>query len=189
MFYDDTFILRLKRVRAICKHLKRLGIIWRCFVRADLIMRHGRALVEQMADSGCVEVGMGVESGSDTILKNIQKGETVADIRGAVTLLDTCGIRVKGLFIVGLPGESRDTLHETQQLVRELPFAESEFTILQPYAGSPIYEKRHEYDVGWDTLPDTHYKGRPGEYRCAVHTSSLTSGDIVAARDELEGVT
>ena len=77
MFFDDTFILNYDRVLEICKCLKQRGIIWRCFVRADLVVKHGNKLLEVMKDSGCVEVGMGIESGSDTILKNINKGESV----------------------------------------------------------------------------------------------------------------
>jgi len=186
MFYDDTFILRPERVVAICHHLRRLGVVWRCFVRGDLIVRHGRDFVRFLANCGCVEVAMGVESGSDTILGAIHKGETVAEIRTAVSWLDAAGIRVKGLFIVGLPGESHETLRETRQLVEELPFAALDFTVFQPYAGSPIWENRAEYDIDWGELSESHYKGRPGEYRCGVWTSSLTSEEIVAAREELE---
>jgi len=188
MFFDDTFILRPQRVLTICEHLKALGIAWRCFVRGDLIMRHGRDFVKIMADSGCIEVGMGVESGSDAILKNIQKGETVSDIRLATELLDQCGIRVKAFFILGLPGESPGTLKETVHLANELPFSSCDFTIFQPYAGSPICENKQDYDIDWDGLPadGSHFKGRPGEYHCRVRTSSLTSECIEDARDQLE---
>jgi len=188
MFYDDTFILRPQRVLEICKHLKTLGIVWRCFVRGDLIVKHGMDFVKLMADSGCVEVAMGVESGSDEILKAIHKGETVSDIRRATEWLDHYGIRVKGLFIVGLPGESWETLEDTTRLISELPFSALDFTVFQPYAGSPIYENKQDYDIDWDELPwdESYFKSRPGEYHCHVRTSSLSSKEIESARNKLE---
>ena len=188
MFFDDIFILRPDRVRKICACLKSREIVWRCFVRADLVVKGGQGLMRCMAESGCVEVLMGVESGSDAILKAINKGETVSDIRLATTWLDDHGIRVKGLFIVGLPGESPETLGETERLVNDLPFAALDFTIFQPYAGSPIYENKRDYDIDWEALSwdDSYYKGRPGEYRCKVWTSSLTPKELEAARDDLE---
>lgn len=188
MFFDDTFILNIDRITKICRCLKRLGIIWRCFVRADLVVKHGDVLLEMMSDSGCVEVGMGIESGSDTILNNIHKGESVQDIESAIKMIHDNGIRVKGFFIVGLPGESQQTLDETRSFLDNTYLDGMDFTLFKPYPGSPIYNNRKDYDIEWNDLKysDMFYKGKPGEYINLVNTSSLSPEDILIARDSLE---
>ena len=188
MFFDDIFILNRKRVEAICACLKEFGITWRCFVRADLVMKHGRSLIRTMADSGCVEVGMGVESGSDKILDVINKGESTETIKSAIQLLHEEGIRVKGFFIVGLPGESQETIEETQRFLEQTYLDDMDFTIFQPYVGSPIWNNKALYDIGWNDLDFEmmFYKGKPGEYHSMVWTSSLSAEDIVKLRDRLE---
>jgi len=188
MFFDDIFILDRQRVEAICRVLKELGIIWRCFVRADLVVKHGRSLLQTMADAGCVEVGMGIESGSDKILSIINKGETVKTIKAAIKMLHEENIRVKGFFIIGLPGETRDTLDETQRFVEEMYLDDKDFTIFQPYAGTPIWNHRESFDIQWDNLTydNMFYKGKPGEYKSFVWTSELSQEDIVKARDVLQ---
>jgi uncharacterized radical SAM superfamily protein len=190
MFFDDLFILKKKRAETIFRHLKELGIISRCFVRADTILKHGFSFVKMMSDCGVVEVGMGIESGSDTILKNINKGESAQDMKTAIRLLKRMGIRVKGFFIIGLPGESEVTIDETRRFLDEIELDDMDATIFQPYPGSPIFKNPEHFDIKWDDdmdFQDMFYKGRPGEYHSNVWTSSLTSDQITQHRDELEG--
>jgi hypothetical protein len=188
MFFDDLFILKKERAEIIFKHLKRLGIISRCLVRADTIVKHGWRFVEMMADCGCVEVGMGIESGSDTILKNINKGESSQTMKSAIRKLKRMGIRVKGFFIVGLPGESELTLTSTREFLDEIQLDDMDFTIFQPYPGSPVFKNPENFDVKWHDVDfeDMFFKGRPGTYESNIWTSSLTSEEIIQQRDKLE---
>lgn len=190
MIFDDVFTLVRKRVYAICEVFKRHGITWRCFVRGDLMVRHGQELANTMADAGCVEVAIGIESGSDRILKIIRKGEDTETIQEAISILHDAGIKVKGLFIVGLPGEDYSSLKETEWFIENTPLAYADFTIYQPYRGTPIWNNPQNYDIAWDDVEPSQrfYKTRPGEYDCRVSTSSLGISDIVEARDKLEGV-
>lgn len=190
MFFDDTFILNYARVKKICASLKERGIIWRCFVRADLVIKHGEKLLKLMKDSGCVEVGMGIESGSDAILKTINKGESVADIKAAVKVIKSSGIRIKGFLIVGLPGESYDTLDDTQAFLSTADLDDVDFTIYRPYPGSPIWNHKEKYDIDWSDTDyyKMFYKGKPGEYHSMVSTSILSSDNIVQARDDMESM-
>lgn len=181
MFYDDTFILNKKRLFKICDFLEKRNIIWRCFVRGDLVTNE---IASYMAKSGCVEVGMGIESGSDTILKNINKGETISDIKRAILILKDNNIRIKGFFIVGLPGESTKTIAETDNFLQEAKLDDVDFTIFQPYPNSDIYNNKEKYDIDW-FKEAVHYKGRVGEYESVVYTSELSNRDIEIARDEL----
>jgi radical SAM superfamily enzyme YgiQ (UPF0313 family) len=183
MFPEDIFIRDKLRAEAVFKYMGKAGIISRCLVRADVVVRHGKDFTALMANSGCIEVGMGVESGSDTILKNVNKGESVSTIKKAVRMIKRAGIRIKGFFIVGLPGESLTTLAETKKFLDEMCFDDVDIKIFQPYPGSPIWDNRQEYDIQWHNGVDyknMFYKGRPKEYYGNVCTSSLTSEQIVS---------
>lgn len=182
-FPEDIFTLNKARTVKVCEYLKREGIIWRCLIRADLTIKYGAEFIDMMLASGCVGVGVGVESGSDTILRNIKKNETVEQMRTAVKLLIARGMFVKGFFIVGLPGESEQTLAETDEFLKDVQLDDIDCKIFQPYPGSPIYDDKDEYDIDWDATPleYTFYKGHPGEYYGNIRTSSLSSERIVEA--------
>jgi anaerobic magnesium-protoporphyrin IX monomethyl ester cyclase len=180
-FPEDIFILNRGRTEAICQHLKRRGIIWRCLVRADLVVKYGMDFLHMMADCGCVGVGVGVESGSDRILRIIRKGETAATIMAAIKMLQRARIFTKGFFVVGLPGENEQSLRETNEFLAEARMDDIDCKIFQPYPGSPIYDHRELYDIYWNEIPleYTFYKGIPGVYYGNVYTSALTTDVIV----------
>jgi len=183
-FPEDIFTLNKARTTKVCEFLKRKGIIWRCLVRADLTVKYGRDFIDMMMDSGCVGVGVGIESGSNTILKNVNKSETAEQMLEAVKLLKSRGMFVKGFFIVGLPGENEETLAETDAFLREVQLDDIDAKIFHPYPGSPIYDRPENYDVQWDSsvpLEYAFYKGRPGEYYGSLSTSALSTERIVEA--------
>jgi anaerobic magnesium-protoporphyrin IX monomethyl ester cyclase len=162
-FPEDIFIWDRKRTEEVCAYLKRCGIIWRCLVRADVLV--------------------------DKILSIVRKGETVATIRAAVAMLQQAEIYTKGFFIVGLPGETKATLAETDKFLEEVGFDDIDCKIFQPYPGSPIYDNREQYDIQWQDIPleGAFYKGRPAEYFGNLSTAGLTSEEIVEAWKYLEG--
>jgi len=185
---EDLFILNAKRAATVFQHMKKRGIISRCLVRADVVARYGPEFTNMMADCGCTHVGMGIESGSNTILKNINKGESVNTIKYAIKIMKDSGIRVKGFFIVGLPGETKETLNETRNFLEEMQLFDVDIKIYHPYPGSPIYDNRKDYDIAWDdvALKDQFYKGRLGEYYGSIRTSALTTDEIVKEWIEME---
>lgn len=187
-FPEDLFILNKKRAEIVFQHMKSLGIISRCLLRADVLVKHGVKFAKMMADCDCTHVGMGVESGSNTILKNVNKGESVETIKQAINILKDVGIRVKGFFIVGLPGESYETLAETKSFLDEMKLDDIDCKIFQPYPGSPICDHKEDYDIEWDDIPlkDMFYKGRPGDYHGTISTSSLTTEEIVTEWIDME---
>lgn len=188
-FPEDLFILNKERTLEICACLRELDIVWRCLIRADVLVKHGMEFTRTMADSGCIEVGMGVESGSDKILKIINKGETSETIKQAIRMLKDAGIRVKGFFIVGLPGEDYFTLDATRRFLEEMQLDDVDIKIFQPYPGTPIWENKERYDIDWQDVGDftkLFYKGRPGEYYGTVATSALTTRALYDAWVDME---
>ncbi len=109
MFYDDTFTIDHERVKDIGKGLCKMGLAWRCFIRANTV---DEELIKVMAENGCEEVGLGVETGSQRILDIIDKRTTTLQNMRAINLCRKHGISVKVFIIVGLPGETPETVEE-----------------------------------------------------------------------------
>lgn len=187
MFFDDIFILQKQRMYDILHGIK--DIIWRGFSRADAIVRNGEDTLKFMAESGCREIGMGLESGSDKILKIINKKETTDIYKRAIEMIHNQGIRIKGFLIIGLPSESKETIQETYNFLEAVGLDDLDISIYQPLKKSHIYENKNQYDIFWDNLDfeKNWWKGTPGEYKVQVHMFTLTSLDILEARDMLEG--
>lgn len=184
MFFDDTMTVNRKRMEGICSLLKELDIIYRCFIRSDTV---DRGILEAMKGSGCVEVGVGIESGSPRILKIVNKGETVERNMEAVKLCRAAGLRVKGFFIVGLPGENEESLRETIAFLEEADLDDLDVTVYTPYPGSAIYRDKKRFDIEFqDDYAHAWFKGRPGNYTTKVSTKALSSADILRYRDLIE---
>jgi anaerobic magnesium-protoporphyrin IX monomethyl ester cyclase len=184
VFIDDTFSINKKRVYGISDGLKSLGIKWRCFIRTNNI---DLDLLKKIKDSGCVEVGIGIESGSQTILDNVSKGTTVEMNSNAITLCKLAGITVKAFLIIGLPGESAATVEETKNwLVKNKP-DKFDLNIYMPYAQSEVWEHKENFDINFDesSIKNSWFKGKEGQLNCYVSTSKLSSKEIVDLHDSV----
>lgn len=181
MFYDDTFMIGRRRLEGLCEMLAQYGITWRAFARSD---ESDVEVLQMMKDAGCAEIGVGIETGSEKILANINKRETLDDHRRCVAAAHEVGLRVKGFVIVGLPGESWQTVNETDQFLAEIQLDDVDISILSVYAGCDIYKHPEKYDI-WFDEDQRFYKGKPGEYQCRVRTSHMSSTEIIKARELL----
>jgi len=180
MFYDDTFMTGRKRLVTLCNAFRERGLVWRCLARAD---DADEAILALMKRSGCREIGVGVESGSQRIIENINKHETVEQQRRCIQLAHKVGLRVKAFMIVGLPGESPETIAETDRFLEETRPDALDVSILAVYPGSAIYKHPENYDVCFGA--PVHFKGKSGSYVCNVSTSHMTSEEIMQAHDLL----
>jgi len=101
------------------------------------------------------------------------------------------GIRVKASIVVGLPGETWDTVRETIKFLRETRPDFADVNILSVYPGSDIYAHPEKYPIAF--TPGTFFKGREGEVKSTVSTPGMTAAEIEAARllikSEFEGMT
>ena len=128
---------------------------------------------------------MGVESGSNAVLEAIDKGESVEQMAQAIRWARRVGIRVKAFLIVGLPGETWQTVDETAAFLEQTRPDDVDVTVLQLMPGSPIAEAPAAYGL----TPEggaTWYKGRRGEYEAHHRTAGMMAGELLAARDYLE---
>jgi anaerobic magnesium-protoporphyrin IX monomethyl ester cyclase len=180
MFYDDSLAMKRDRLFEICRSIEKVDIIWRCFIRGDQV---NQEMLNAMAQSGCYEILIGTESGSQKILNSIRKNETVTQNKNAIMMAKKAGIRVKALMIAGLPGETWDTIEESRQFLEETKPDDLDVTILSVYKGCDIYQNPHRYDLNF--REPTWYKGRNDEYESTVQTSHLSESDIVKAQKML----
>lgn len=185
MFFDDIFILDKQRLFKICEYLKKERIIWRCFVRSNLVTDD---IMRILAESGCKEIGIGVESGSQKILDIVNKGTTVQQNANTIELAHKYKIRAKTFIIVGLPGESPETVKETELFLNQTKPDDLDVTVYTPFQGAPITSNPEKYDIHFNKIDQKHsfFKGIPGHYHSQVSTSSLSAEEIVAARDRIE---
>lgn len=139
-FHDDLFVARKDRLIEICRGIVDNGwkIGWICMARADFI---DDERLEWMKKSGCGKIAFGVESGSETMLKRMNKRLDVARVKSAIDMCKKIGIKTGASFMIGYLDESDDTIKETIELMKELnPDTVSIFQA-SPYPGTEFYKE------------------------------------------------
>lgn len=183
MIFDDIFVIPKERLKKVAEIIDSHNYTIRCFVRSNLVNDELCASLDRM---GVYEVGIGIETGSQTILSKNMKGSSVVQNSNALFTLKKYGIRSKAFMIVGLPGETHKTVEETKKWLRIAKPDDVDISIFQPLPGSNIFKNPGKFDI--DFFYNTHnwYKGKPGEYETTVTTEVLSSTDIIKYRDEME---
>lgn len=146
-FQDDNFFVDLERVRDILKGIikEKLNIKWGTLgLRVDTVTRMDDEFLKLMYDSGCINVDIGAESGSDRILKLIDKQIKIEDLLKVNRRLAKYPFIVKYTFIIGFPGETEEenmqTVKIAQKLVKENPNAYTPMAVYVPYPGTNMYD-------------------------------------------------
>ena len=142
---DDLFTSSKKRVQAFCDELKRRNIklSWSAFARVNTV---DHDLLSIMRDAGCDAVSFGIESGNTQMLKRVRKGITLDQARNAVQVCKDTGMTAYASFMIGLPGESPQTIDETRAFADSLGI-DYGFHLLAPFPGTTIREEQQNYDI------------------------------------------
>ncbi len=136
-FDDDTFTDNPARAEAIARKIAPLGITWSCNARVTV----SRDTLKVLKASGLRLLVVGFESGSQAIMNNIKKGITVDRARQFMKDAKELNILVHGAFILGLPGETAETIEQTMRYAVELDPYSLQVSLLAPYPGTEIYEQ------------------------------------------------
>ena len=172
-FDDDTFTDDRPRAEAIARGLGKLGVTWSCNAKANVPGETLRVLRE----NGLRLLLVGYESGSQAILNNIKKGVRVDLARRFTREARDLGIRIHGTFILGLPGETRETIEDTIAYACEIDHTTIQVSIAAPYPGTALF--RQARDNGWlaggGLLDDT------GVQKSALSYPHLPDTEIFAA--------
>jgi len=137
-YRDETFTADRQRVVDICNGVIERGLrfSWICNSRVDTI---DRELVFLMKKAGCHLIKFGAESGNQQVLDNVKKGITLAQSRNAFNWCRDAGINTHAHFMVGMPGDTRETMEETFQFACESEPSTVTFGICTPYPGTPLF--------------------------------------------------
>lgn len=146
MFYADLFTVNREHVVSICKAMieEKIDMKWMCNSRVDYV---DEEMLSLMGQAGCHMISWGIESGSAEVLKRARKGANPEKAKQALTWSRKAGIKNFGYFIIGLPGETEETIKQTIAFSKTLPLNVAIFHIAAPYPGTPFF-----YEVvenGW----------------------------------------
>ena len=139
-FYDDLFTASKKRVYALSELLieKPLGMHFNCAIRTGHTSDEMLALLKR---AGALMVSMGIESADPGMMERHKAGVTLAEVKKTVEQIHAAGLRAKGLFIFGLPGETQETLKATSDFILALDLDEMNMTKFSPMYGAPIWDE------------------------------------------------
>ncbi|MBT0666048.1 hopanoid biosynthesis associated radical SAM protein HpnJ [Geobacter pelophilus] len=175
-FDDDTFSADRKHARAVAELIKPLGISWTINARANCDYE----TLKIMREAGLRHLVVGYESGNEQILKNIKKGVTKEQ---AIQFTKDCkklGLSIHGAFIMGLPGETRETIRETIEYAKQLDLNSIQASLASPYPGTEFYTLCQEQ--GWIASDD--FIDSTGHQKCVINYPHLSNAEIFASVEE-----
>lgn len=172
---DDTFTVNKDKIGKICSEIKKrkLDITWSCNARANLDYE----TMKLMKDAGCRLLDVGYESGSNEILKNIQKGITVEDSKKFTGHAKKAGLMILADFIFGMPGETKETANRTIQFVKEVRPDIAQFAVATPIPGTIFHDwaRKNGYLLVDDISESL---DKRGFQRCIVSYPEFSDKDI-----------
>jgi hopanoid biosynthesis associated radical SAM protein HpnJ len=173
-FDDDTFTDDLPRAEAIARRLGRLGVTWSCNAKANV----PRETLKVLKDNGLRLLLVGYESGNQTILNNVRKGLRLDVARRFTRDARDLGIKIHGTFILGLPGETRQTIEETVRYACEIDPDTIQVSLAAPYPGTELH--RQAQARGW-LVRDEGLLGEDGTQQAPLAYPGLPHTEIFAA--------
>jgi radical SAM superfamily enzyme YgiQ (UPF0313 family) len=180
IFRDQIFSSRSDRAEEICEMLidRRLRIQWVCETRFDMV---NQKLLKKMKKAGCKRLHFGLETGDPGLLQKIGKpGMKLSTVKEAVRLTKKAGIMPLTHIIVGLPGETRETIQNTMRTLREIGVANVNVNIATPYPGTPL----HKYASERNLLETTNWS-EYSSFQSIMRTESLSTEELEEFRTSI----
>jgi radical SAM superfamily enzyme YgiQ (UPF0313 family) len=136
--YADLFTVNRDQVMGLCELMikENIQIKWTCNSRVDYV---DEELLQRMAEAGCWLISWGIESGNEQILRHVRKGAYPDKAQRALQWSRDAGIKNWGYFIIGLPGETEETIRQTIDFAKTLPLDIALFHVAAPYPGTPFF--------------------------------------------------
>jgi radical SAM superfamily enzyme YgiQ (UPF0313 family) len=157
-FYDDQFTFNRKRVEDFSQLIikKPLGMTFNCAARAEHL---DFELLQLMKKAGCWMISLGIETGDEDLLAQHRQNPDLNMMRDKINLIKKAGIRIKGLLMMGLPGETEQSILKSKKYVSSLCLDELNLAKFTPFPGSPIYKEIKEkgealghFDEDWEKM-------------------------------------
>ncbi|HEY3180561.1 MAG TPA: hopanoid biosynthesis associated radical SAM protein HpnJ [Casimicrobiaceae bacterium] len=171
-FDDDTFTDNLARAEAIARELGKLGVTWSCNAKANV----PRDTLKVLRDNGLRLLLVGYETGNQQILYNIKKGMRIEFARRFTKDCHDLGITIHGTFILGLPGETKETIEETIRFATEINPHTIQVSLAAPYPGT--YLHRQALENGWLDNTNAELVDAHGVQLAPLHYPHLSHTEI-----------
>ncbi|MBI4633683.1 MAG: radical SAM protein [Deltaproteobacteria bacterium] len=141
--YDDLFTADRARIVELCEKLARypLGINFNCAVRVGYT---DDELVMMLKDAGCLMVSLGIESADPQMLARHKSGVSLDEVCDTVKRIQAAGLRAKGLFMMGLPGETEESIRRTSDFIISLGLDDMNMSKFTPFPGAPLWSSIRE---------------------------------------------
>ena len=175
-FFDDDTFTDNPNIIEIARLMGKLGIVWSCNARVSV----QRETLKVLKENGLRLLVVGFESGNQKILNNIRKGVHLDQARAFVKTAKELGILVHGTFVLGLPGETSETIEETIRFAREIDPYSIQVSLAAPYPGTELYEQAKR--EGW-LVKEGDGLVREGIQDAVLSYGNLSSEQIFAAVD------
>ncbi len=145
-FVDDLFLASRIRTLKLCDLIieNNLQISWSCTARVDTVKLD---VLKRMKQAGCWEISFGLETGSNELLQKMEKAARVEISEQAINWAAEAGIRCKGLFMLGYPGETKESIEMTKAFIKRIPMSTMNLSKFTPYPGSPIYRELYGTNI------------------------------------------
>ncbi|GFE94990.1 MAG: hopanoid biosynthesis associated radical SAM protein HpnJ [Gluconobacter sp.] len=178
MFDDDTFTDDLPRAEAIAREMGKLGVTWSCNAKANVPYD----TLKIMKENGLRLLLVGYESGNQQILHNIKKGMRVEVAKEFTKNCHKLGIKIHGTFIVGLPGETKETIQETIAFAKEINPHTLQVSLAAPYPGTALHKQATEN--GWLNVDAAELIDENGVQIAPLHYPHLSHTEIFESVEE-----
>lgn len=172
---DDSFTANPARAKEIAGLIGKLGVVWSTSSRADVTFE----VLKALKDGGLRLLMVGYESGSDVILQNVRKGITTETARRFTQDCKSLGIAIHGTFMLGLPGETKETIEQTIRFARELDPDTMQVSVAAPYPGTELHRLAHE--SGW--LASDELVTEDGTQQCPLRYPDISGKEIIESVD------
>ncbi len=154
IFYDDQFTFNRQRVEAFTRMMidRPLAVTFNCAVRANHI---DLELLYCLKAAGCWMISLGIETGDEDLLAQHRRNMNLNLLAEKIYLIKKAGIRVKGLLMIGLPGETENSIKKTMDYVFSLPIDDINLAKFTPFPGAPVYKNIHEvgeFNEDWEKM-------------------------------------
>ena len=177
-FDDDTFTDDLPRAEAIAKELGKLGVTWSCNAKANV----PRKTLKVLKDGGLRLLLVGYESGNQQILYNIKKGMRIDVAERFTKDCHELGIQIHGTFILGLPGETTQTIRETVEFAKRINPHTIQVSLAAPYPGTFLYNQAVEN--GWLDAANAELVDEHGIQIAPLHYPHLSHREIFVSLED-----
>jgi len=176
-FYDDLFTAQKHRVDQFCESLLRepLGMEFNCAIRTG---QTSDEMLRQLKRAGALMVSLGIESAAPEMIRRHKAGVTLEAVRETVEKIHAAGLRAKGLFIFGLPGETPETLKITSDFILSLDLDDMNMTKFSPMYGAPIWDecssgREGDFNEDWRLMNCLNFTFRPRGFSSRAEMDTL----------------